>query len=125
MLLPNVLAWFGLTAAVDAGMPVRAPHPDHYLAGSLVEPLPAGYEGSLWTPARLEVADGLWGKGFQFPGGEVETLHLAKPLGLSAASSLLLLGAGGGGPPCCIANKLGVWVTGFEADPGLVVAATE
>jgi hypothetical protein len=69
------------------------------------------------------LVDALWGEGFQFPGGEIETLRLAKPLGLSAASSLLLLGAGGGGPACSLAAKLGVWVSGFEADTDLIDAA--
>jgi len=52
-------------------------------------------------------------------------LRLARPLALSKASSLLLLGAGAGGPPCCITSQLGAWVTGFEADPELVLVATE
>jgi SAM-dependent methyltransferase len=67
----------------------------------------------------------LWGDGFQFPGGELETLRLARPLGLSAASSLLLVGAGSGGPPCCVATHLGVWVTGFETDATLAAIANE
>lgn len=58
-----------------------------------------------------------------FPRSEIETLRLAKPLGLSAASSLLLLGAGGGGAAASIAARLGVWVSGFEPDEDLVIAA--
>ena len=77
-----------------------------------------------WPAARLAVTDALWGEGYLSPGGEVEVLRLAKPLGLSAASSLLLLGAGAGGPPCSISAKLGGWVSGFEADPELLTAAT-
>jgi cyclopropane fatty-acyl-phospholipid synthase-like methyltransferase len=69
--------------------------------------------------------DALWGAGYQFPGGEIETLRLAKPMGLSKASSLLLIGAGGGGPACSLAVQLGVWVSGFESDPDLVAAAVE
>lgn len=123
MRLPNVRSWLRLTQAADtetAGPFRYREQEPHAPSGPS-----AGYDCSLWPPGRLDVSDALWGKGFQFPGGEAETLHLAKPLGLSAASSLLVLGAGSGGPPCCIANKLGVWVTGFECDPGLVVAATE
>jgi SAM-dependent methyltransferase len=78
-----------------------------------------------WNPERLATTDALWGDGYQFPGGEIETLRLAKPLGLSAATSLLLIGAGGGGPCCALATQLGAWVSGFEADQNLVDAAIE
>jgi cyclopropane fatty-acyl-phospholipid synthase-like methyltransferase len=78
-----------------------------------------------WNPDRLATTDGLWGDGYQFPGGELETLRLAKPLGLSAASSVLLLGAGGGGAACSLATQFGAWVSGFEADPGLAAAGVD
>ena len=78
-----------------------------------------------WTPERLITTDSLWGDGFQFPGGEIETLRLAKPLGLSAATSLLLIGAGGGGPACALAAQMGAWVSGFESDPNLVAVAID
>jgi hypothetical protein len=65
----------------------------------------------------------LWGDGYQFPGGEIETLRLARPMGLSKACSLLLIGAGAGGAACSLAVQLGVWVSGFEADPNLAAAA--
>jgi SAM-dependent methyltransferase len=124
MLLPNMRSWLGLGHATGAERPVRAHEPARHADGHSA-PKTAVVENSNWPPHRLEVVDSLWGKGFQFPGGEAETLHLAKPLGLSSASSLILLGAGSGGPPCAIANKLGVWMTGFESDPDLVLAATE
>ena len=123
MLLPNVRNWFGLTSGADAAAPAV---PRKAASGSEEGAPPSSiFDNSQWSPQRLDVVDSLWGKGFQFPGGETETLHLARPLGLSSASSLILLGAGSGGPPCAIANKLGVWVTGFESDPGLALAATE
>jgi cyclopropane fatty-acyl-phospholipid synthase-like methyltransferase len=78
-----------------------------------------------WIPERLATTDALWGDGYQFPGGEMETLRLAKPLGLSAASTLLLVGAGSGGPSCSLATQFGVWVSGFEVDPNLADAAIE
>jgi hypothetical protein len=78
-----------------------------------------------WPVERMCLNDVLWGPGYIFPGGEIETLRLAKPLGLSTASSLLLLGAGGGGPACSLATKFGAWVTGYEADADLAVLATE
>jgi hypothetical protein len=79
----------------------------------------------VWPSARISVAEALWGEGFLFPGGEAETLRLAKPLGLSEASSLLLLGAGTGGPARSIATELGVWVSGFEANSHLAEVANE
>jgi cyclopropane fatty-acyl-phospholipid synthase-like methyltransferase len=78
-----------------------------------------------WPNARIALAESLWGAGFLAPGGEEEALRLARPLGLTAAASLLLLGAGAGGPSCAIASRLGVWVSGFEADPQLAAAAAE
>ena len=43
----------------------------------------------VWPSARISVAEALWGEGFLFPGGSAEALHLATPLGLSAASRSL------------------------------------
>ncbi|MGD0434561.1 MAG: methyltransferase domain-containing protein [Acetobacteraceae bacterium] len=79
----------------------------------------------LWTLDRLAVTDALWGEGYQFPGGELEAVRLAKPMGLTAAASLLLLGAGSGGPACSVATQLGAWVSGFEADPNLAAVAID
>jgi cyclopropane fatty-acyl-phospholipid synthase-like methyltransferase len=78
-----------------------------------------------WMPDRLMITDILWGDGYQFPGGEIETLRLARPMGLSKASSLLLIGAGGGGAACSLAVQLGVWVSGFEADSHLAAVAID
>ena len=79
----------------------------------------------VWPSARIGIAEALWGEGFLCPGGAAETLRLAKPMGLSAASSLLLLGAGSGGSIRSIATSLGVWVSGFEANPRLAALANE
>lgn len=124
MLAPALRNWFGRASA-------PTPPPPTTLTETFLQEAPAmagapmqGTRVALpWTRDRLDVLDALWGDGYQFPGGEIETLRLAKPLGLSAASSVLLLGAGGGGPACSIATKLGVWVTGLEAEPTLVDAA--
>lgn len=72
---------------------------------------------------HLTQADALWGEGFLWPGGEAEVMRLAAPLGLSPAHSLLFVGAGGGGPARAIASTLGVWVSGYEADPTLFAIA--
>jgi SAM-dependent methyltransferase len=76
-----------------------------------------------WPAARLALTNTLWGAGFTFPGGEIETLRLTRPLGLSAAASLLIVGVGGGGPAGAVTRNLGAWVTGMEADPSLLAAA--
>jgi hypothetical protein len=121
MKLPAMRQWFGLEPTPKVLVPsVLAP-----ASVRALQPSPNVAEDCPWPVERLGVADALWGEGFQFPGGQAETLRLVKPLGLSAATSLLLLGAGSGGPPCCIANDLGVWVTGYESDHDLVSAATE
>jgi SAM-dependent methyltransferase len=77
-----------------------------------------------WPPARLALVHQLWGAGFVFPGGEIETLRLARPLGASEATSLLVVGIGSGGPAISVARNMGTWVTGLENDPALLAAAT-
>jgi cyclopropane fatty-acyl-phospholipid synthase-like methyltransferase len=123
MALSAVMSWLGRPMRLDPREPRLEPD---------VEPAPMPGLGPLpsrqplaWTPERLATTDALWGEGYQFPGGEAETLRLANPLRLTAASSLLLLGVGGGGPACSVASHLGAWVSGFEADPGLAAAAAE
>ncbi|MBN8927867.1 MAG: hypothetical protein BGO51_14655 [Rhodospirillales bacterium 69-11] len=104
------------------------PAPVDLLAAAIgpIEPDPAPAAAkSPWPVERMWVNDALWGDGYVFPGGEIETLRLAKPLGLSAASSVLLIGAGAGGPACSITTHFGAWVSGYEADPDLAVIATE
>ena len=76
-----------------------------------------------WPAARLALTNNLWGAGFIFPGGEIETLRLTRPLGLSAAASLLIVGVGSGGPASAVARNLGAWVTGMDTDPSLLAAA--
>lgn len=76
-----------------------------------------------WPPDRLAVTNHLWGDGFILPGGEIETMRLTYPLGLSSAASLMLVGVGGGGPACCIAKNLGAWVTAYEVEDGLIEQA--
>jgi len=125
MLAPTMRNWFGRGTVAEApppplvqpllsAAPPMQPEPERERRTGPPPP---------WSRDRQDIVDALWGDGYVFPGGEIETLRLAKPLGLSAASSLLLLGAGGGGPACSLATKLGVWVNGFESDPDLIEAA--
>ena len=114
----NLLGWHASPAGVPP--PAVAPVPSLIPDAALAED-----DDPVWSSARISVAEALWGEGFLFPGGGAEMLHLATPLGLSAASSLLLIGAGSGGPPRCIAEEFGVWVTGYEANARLVELANE
>jgi SAM-dependent methyltransferase len=84
---------------------------------------PEAHPQTAWPPARLAMVHLLWGDGYIFPGGETETLRLARPLGVSAATSLLMIGAGSGGPAISVARNLGTWVTGLESDPALGAAS--
>jgi SAM-dependent methyltransferase len=122
MVMPSLRNWFGRTGEDPAPelVPVMSD-----AAPASGEPIVPPSRRQVWTPERIHTVGLLWGEGFQFPGGEVETLRVAKPLGLSAASTLLLLGAGGGGPARTVASKLGAWVSAFEADRDLAAAATD
>jgi hypothetical protein len=125
MALSAVMSWFGRPRRSSAPESRQEPDSEPALTDD-VDLLPIPSRPPLpWTAERLATTDSLWGEGYQFPGGEIETLRLAKPLGLSAASSLLLIGAGAGGPPCSVATHLGAWVSGFEADPALAGAAVD
>jgi len=124
MSMASVMSWFGRPARPRE---IESVQPAIIMPFTTMEAelAPIAARPPLWTPDRLFTTDSLWGEGYQSPGGEVETVRLAKPLGLSAASSLLLLGAGSGGPACSIAAQLGAWVSGFEADPNLAAAAID
>jgi cyclopropane fatty-acyl-phospholipid synthase-like methyltransferase len=125
MALSAVMNWFGRPLQPPAEAPRATPRLTPFLASGEAAPLVSPGPPPSWTPERLTTTDALWGEGYQFPGGEIETLRLAKPMGLSKASSLLLIGAGTGGPACSLAVQFGVWVSGFEADPNLVAAAVD
>jgi SAM-dependent methyltransferase len=119
MLSSAVRRFFGRSTARPAGTP-NSDLPD---APILVESAQEPLVRSAWPAPRLVLANQLWGPGFIFPGGETETLRLARPLGISAAASLLLVGAGSGGPASAVTRNLGAWVTGMETDPSLLAAA--
>jgi hypothetical protein len=76
-----------------------------------------------WSADRLMVTDRLWGDGFIMPGGEIETLRLIRPIGLSSSASLLVVGVGGGGAASCVVRNTGAWVAGVEAEPVLLERA--
>jgi SAM-dependent methyltransferase len=76
-----------------------------------------------WPAPRLALIHQLCGAGYIFPGGEIETLRLTRPLGVSSAASLLLIGVGSGGPALSVTRNLGTYVTAVDNDPALLAAA--
>jgi cyclopropane fatty-acyl-phospholipid synthase-like methyltransferase len=125
MQMSSVMSWFGRPVRLEPPVPLLVPDDARLMTVDVALPTVPSQLSPAWSPGRLTTTDSLWGEGYQFPGGEAETLRLAKPLGLSAASSLLMLGAGAGGPACSVATQLGAWVSGFEADPDLMAAALD
>ncbi|WP_291297176.1 hypothetical protein [Elioraea sp.] len=87
-------------------------------------PTPVPDPPGAWTPARLRFVAALWGEGYTGPGGDEEALRLSKPLGLQSSHSLLNLGAGTGGAARAITLASGAWVSGYEQQPDLALAAS-
>lgn len=73
-----------------------------------------------WPPARLRLAERLWGEDFLTPGGAPFALDAVRLMSLSSALSLLHLGAEMGGAGRAWGREYGVWVTGLEASKELV-----
>lgn len=124
MIGSGLLKLFGRRKHADAAVATPAIAPAPVPAQALPKPLPPKPPVE-WPPERIALNDELWGPGYIFPGGEFETLRLAKPMQLSGETSILLLGAGSGGAGCILGIKFGSWVAGMEANADLVVAATE
>ena len=116
------LPWLGLG-------PSRSSAPDKPIAAvteaktAVASPRIEAQPPTSWPAARLALTNQLWGPGFTFPGGEVETLRLVRPLGTTAAASLLIVGVGSGGPASAVTRNLGTWVTGIDCDSSLIAAA--
>lgn len=73
-----------------------------------------------WNEETIDIAQYIWGKGFCGPGGPEYIVALSKLLALSPEMSMLQLGAGIGGPARVLADRFGVWITGYEASETLV-----
>ena len=82
-------------------------------------------EPLVWPPARIALADRLWGEGFTTPGGAEHAIDFIQLLDLTEKLSLLNVGAGLGGPARAMAKEKGVWVTGLEALEELAEAGME
>src|SRR5258708_7210264 len=102
MALAAVKHWFGRQVPPSAESPRAMPGIEPNRVSPEAPPSVTPGPPPTWNADRLLTTDGLWGEGYQFPGGEIETLRLAKPMGLSRASSLLLIGAGAGGAACSL-----------------------
>lgn len=76
-----------------------------------------------WETPRIDLAQKLWGEGFNSPGEADQTRALIKPVGLDESMSVLEIGSGLGGSARLIAQEFGSWVTALEPNPGLAQAA--
>lgn len=78
-----------------------------------------------WNAQRVNIAQYIWGEGFCGPGGPEHIVAMSKLLALSPKMSMMCLGAGLGGPTRTLADKFGVWVTGYEESEHLVETGNE
>jgi cyclopropane fatty-acyl-phospholipid synthase-like methyltransferase len=78
-----------------------------------------------WPESRLHIVQRIWGKDFLKPGGEQNVIDMIKPLALNGDHTVLDIGAGLGGSSRTIARETGAWVSGFEANADLAMAAME
>lgn len=79
----------------------------------------------VWSPARSEGAQLLWGEDQTGPGDAQWMVDSVRPFGLNAAKSVLDLSAGLGGPARALATACDTWVTGLEASPLLAKLAMD
>lgn len=78
-----------------------------------------------WNPARIHIAELLWGEGETQPGGAERTLEMVASFGVQKESNVLNIGSGLGGALREIAKKFDVWVSGYEVDEHLAAAGIE
>jgi len=74
---------------------------------------------------KLQLAQWLWGAGFNMPGGEEHVLELVKPFALNPAMNMLDVAAGLGGPARSIATAFKMYITAYERDPELAKLGME
>lgn len=73
----------------------------------------------VWSRAKVEVSQRVFGRGFVTPGGSEQIIDTVKSVGLDPVQSVLDLTMRLGGEDAAIAGKYGVWVTGYERNPAL------
>jgi len=74
---------------------------------------------------KLQLAQWLWGAGFNMPGGEEHVLELVKPFALNPAMNMLDVSAGLGGPARAISTAFKMYMTAYERDPELAKRGME
>lgn len=79
----------------------------------------------LWDEKRVNISQYIWGEGYCGPGGPDHIVSMSKLLALTPKMSMMCLGAGLGGPVRTLADKFGVWVSGYEESEHLVEAGNE
>ena len=84
-----------------------------------------GEELDPWDADKVNISQFIWGDGFCGPGGPDYIVTLSKLLALSPEMSMLQLGAGLGGPARVLADRFGVWITGYEESALLVERGNE
>lgn len=80
------------------------------------KPLP---DSILWSPARLEAVQQLWGRGQISPGGAERTAGMVQHLGLQPGQQVLHLGGGLGGLGRLLGQMYGVQTQSYELDIAL------
>lgn len=119
----------GGPSAVDAALPSPVPDSPEAAAQAELERLEAlqlDREGEpVWSVARAEGAQLLWGDDCVGPGDAQWAVDAVRPFGLNPAKSVLDLSAGLGGPARGIVNGYDTWVTGLEASPLLAKMAMD
>lgn len=75
-----------------------------------------------WTPRRQQIAQKLFGEGFNTPGGEALMRPLIMPLGLNPNLSITEIGCGMGGMSRMMARE-NLWVDAYEPDQDLAEAS--
>lgn len=85
----------------------------------------SGLDVDPWDTETVDVAQYIWGDGFCGPGGPEYIIGMSKLLALSPEMSMTQLGASIGGPARTLADRFGVWVTGYEESETLVNAGNE
>lgn len=101
------------------------PHPLDVAAEAAAPADEAEVPGGYWSRARIAIAEQLFGDGETRPGGSARTLDLIGSFGLSRDVNVLDIGAGLGGSARAIVQEHDAWVTGYEPDPALAIAAMD
>lgn len=118
----RVRAWWDGRAPAVGGDAATVDGPAHE-DGTPHAPLPPE-QSVLWSPARIDLSQRIWGPEHVAPGGEEQVATLLKPLSLNPSMSVIEIGAGLGAATRMMHKRFGVWPKAFEADENLASAAS-